>query len=101
MVADAALVSLPGAAECSFAMDRDARTCTRLEVHEVYSLLPSNKAPMGVVEQPDGDYAFGTAAGPAAPHPYPQTAPQSSQGWMGHPGGYAQPGTGYPSVPRV
>lgn len=73
-----------------FAMDRDAHACTRLEVHEVYSQLPSNKAPGGVVENPDGNYAFGAAstAGGAGSHMY---APPPVQ----------QPQQGYPSFPRV
>jgi hypothetical protein len=43
-------------------MDKDAATMTRPEVHAVYVLLPANKAPLGVVEQPDGGYAFGAPA---------------------------------------
>ena len=83
-----------------FAMDRDSHTMTRPEVHAVYVLLPSNKAPMGVVEQPDGGYAFADARQqqqqqqqqgvPYTPAPY---APPPSQ--------YAtQPAPGYPNVPR-
>jgi hypothetical protein len=88
-------------------MDRDAQACTRLEVHEVYTLLPSNKAPMGVVEQPDGNYAFGATAA-AAHHPGSHgQQPYQGMGQQGQPygvppaGGYAQPAVGYPSVPRV
>jgi hypothetical protein len=77
------LLSIVDAVYICFAMDRDAHACNRLEVHEVYDLLPSNKAPGGVVEQPDGNYAF-AASGQAA-----------------HSAG-VQPGYhGYPAVPRV
>jgi hypothetical protein len=82
----------------SFAMDRDAQACTRLEVHEVYTLLPSNKAPMGVVEQPDGNYAFGATAAAPGYHP----GAQQGYAGMGHgQQGYAQPASGYPAVPRA
>jgi hypothetical protein len=60
------LLNIVDAVYICFAMDRDAHACTRLEVHEVYSLLPSNKAPGGVVENPDGNYAFGAAPASAA-----------------------------------
>jgi hypothetical protein len=78
-------------------MDRDAHTMTRPEVHEVYVLLPSNKAPMGVVEQPDGSYAFADArqqqqqqqGHPHAPQPY--AAPT-----LVH-----EPAPGYPSIGRL
>lgn len=63
---------------CSFALDRDAHACTRIEVHEVYSLLPSNKAPGGVVENPDGNYAFG-AAPAAGSHAYAPPQMQQQQ----------------------
>ncbi|WIA40658.1 hypothetical protein OEZ86_004364 [Tetradesmus obliquus] len=98
------LLNIVDAVYICFAMDRDAQACTRLEVHEVYALLPSNKAPLGVVEQPDGNYAFGST--PAA------TAGHGGQPGLGHgqqvlayavphAGGYAQPAVGYPSVPRA
>eukprot|EP00775_Hariotina_reticulata_P001350 gene1350-1691_t len=75
------LLSIVDAVYICFAMDRDAHACSRLEVHQVYDLLPSNKAPGGVVEQPDGNYAF-AAGGHSSPF-----------------GG--QSGYGYPAVPRV
>jgi len=82
-------------------MDRDGHTVTRPEVHEVYALLPSNKAPMGVVEQPDGSYAFADSrqqqqqqyAGPHIPHPYP-SPPGPVNPYV------QQPAAGYPVVPR-
>jgi hypothetical protein len=92
------LLSVVDAVYICFAMDRDSHTMTRPEVHAVYVLLPSNKAPMGVVEQPDGGYAFADARQqqqqqqgvPYTPAPY---APPPSQ--------YAtQPAPGYPNVPR-
>jgi hypothetical protein len=92
---------LPRAAACSFAMDRDAQACTRLEVHEVYTLLPSNKAPMGVVEQPDGNYAFGATAAAHHPHPGMSHGQQGAPYGVPPAGSYAQPAVGYPSVPRA
>lgn len=85
-------------------MDRDAQACTRLEVHEVYALLPSNKAPLGVVEQPDGNYAFGSTPATTAGHggqPGLGHGQQVLAYAVPHAGGYAQPAVGYPSVPRA
>ncbi|GFH18108.1 uncharacterized protein HaLaN_14852, partial [Haematococcus lacustris] len=45
-----------------FALDRDMRTCTRVEVHQVYCCLPTVGP---VVEQPDGDVAYGRPPQPA------------------------------------
>jgi hypothetical protein len=82
-------------------MDRDAQACTRLEVHEVYTLLPSNKAPMGVVEQPDGNYAFGSTGAAHHPHPAMGHGQQGAPYGVPAAGGYAQPAAGYPAVSRV
>ncbi len=79
-----------------FAMDRDSHTMTRPEVHAVYVLLPSNKAPMGVVEQPDGGYAFADAR-----QQQQQGVPYTPAPYTPPPGQYTtQPAPGYPNVPR-
>lgn len=82
------LLNVVDAAYICFAMDRDAGTVSRHDVHDVYVALPSNKAPGGVVEQPGGTFAYGAAApagAPVAPPPYP---------YVPSPGAY-------PAVPRV
>lgn len=65
------LLNVVDAAYICFAMDRDAAAVTRPEVHAVYVLLPANKAPHGVVEQPDGGYAYGAAPSSAVHPAYP------------------------------
>lgn len=85
------LLSIVDAVYICFAMDKDRHTMTRPDVHQVYVLLPSNKAPMGVVEQPDGSYAFADAR-------QQQQQQQSAYQPPAHYG--AQPAPGYPSIPR-
>jgi hypothetical protein len=75
-------------------MDKDQHVMTRPDVHEVYVLLPSNKAPMGVVEQPDGSYAFADA------RQQQQQQQMSYQPPSGVPAPYGQPAPGYPDIPR-
>lgn len=88
---DAGAAPPPSPSQC-FAMDKDQHTMTRPDVHQVYTLLPSNKAPMGVVEQPDGSYAFADAR--------QQQQQQQQMPYQSPPHYGAQPAPGYPSVPR-
>jgi hypothetical protein len=71
-------------------MDRDASAVTRPEVFQVYMQLPSNKGPPGgVVQQPDGGWAFGATAPPAS-------APLPAGGFMAPPPQVVVQGAGYP-----
>lgn len=88
------LLSIVDAVYICFAMDKDQHVMTRPDVHEVYVLLPSNKAPMGVVEQPDGSYAFADA------RQQQQQQQMSYQPPSGVPAPYGQPAPGYPDIPR-
>ncbi|KAL6758844.1 plasma-membrane choline transporter-domain-containing protein [Haematococcus lacustris] len=58
----ALLLNVVDAVFLCFALDRDMRTCTRVEVHQVYCCLPTVGP---VVEQPDGDVAYGRPPQPA------------------------------------
>jgi len=98
------LLSIVDAVYLCFAMDRDAHACTRIEVHEVYAQLPSCKSG-GIIEQPDGNYAYGQSS-PHAPQPYP--SPMAQPGMAGYgeqayhaPGQVGGPSGAYPHVPRV
>jgi len=94
------LLSVVDAVYICYAMDRDGHTVTRPEVHQVYTLLPSNKAPMGVVEQPDGSYAFADGRQQQQQHGSPQ-APHPSPSPPGPVNPYVhQPAAGYPVIPR-
>jgi len=62
------LLNVVDAVFLCFALDRDAAACTRLEVHAVYTCLPTVGP---VVENPAGDYAYGAPVHPGAPAPPP------------------------------
>lgn len=71
---------------------RDAQAVTRMEVHTVFTQLPSNKGPQypgGVVQHPDGAYAFGATPAYAQPYPSPPHGAPAAPG--GPPGGYYAP----------
>lgn len=70
-----------------YAMDRDARAVTHADVHQVYALLPCNVG--GIVEQPDGGYAYGA----------PQQQQQQQPSYGGYPA-YAAAGGGAPAYPQ-
>lgn len=79
---------------------------TRPDVFAVYVQLPSNKAPMGVVEQPDGSYAFADARQQQQQEQYAAPAPYGTMAYRGSSGGggvgqqYQQPAAGYPTISR-
>lgn len=59
------LLNIIDAVFICYGLDRDRQTCSRVEVHQVYSQLPS----VSVVQNPDQTYAY--AATPSAPpQPY-------------------------------
>lgn len=112
------LLNMIDALYICYAMDRDTHSCTKLQIHEVYSCIPG-----AIVQQPDGGYAYGAPhqstqpqaypgpysapgyqAYPAVPAAYPgqYAAPQGQPGYpQQYPQGYPQAAPGYPGYPQV